>query len=106
MGDFKLSSQFKNCTYILPAWLKSWGIVSNFCLPNYLRLQSSGVSTESRVMCIPQSEAVPGPGIKWGWEEVRPNSSSLPIWTKIIKRLHTFLGLRKLPILVIEMYTK
>ena len=38
----------KNYTYILSAWLKSWGIVSNYCLPNYLRLQSSGVSTESR----------------------------------------------------------
>ena len=38
----------KNCTYILPAQLKYWGIVSNYCLPNYLRLQSSGVSTESR----------------------------------------------------------
>ena len=88
----------KNCMYILSAWLKSWGIVSNFCLPNYLRLQSSGVSTESRVMCIPQSEEVPASGIKWGGEEVRLNSSNLPIWTKTIKRLHTFLGLRNAPI--------
>ena len=76
--------------------------MSNFYLPNYLRLQSSGVSTESRVMCIPQSEEVPAPGIKWGREEVRLNSSNLPIWTKTIKSLHTFPGLRNVPILVIE----
>ena len=93
----------KNCTYILPAWLKSWGVVNNFCLPNYLRLQTSWVSTESRVMCIPQSEEVPAPGIKWGGEEVRLNSSKLPTWTKTIKRLHTFPGLRNVPILVMEM---
>ena len=89
----------KNCTYILPAQLKYWGIVSNYCLPNYLRLQTSGVNTESRVMCIPllPSEEVPAPGIKWGREEVRLNSSNLPIWTKTIKRLHTFPGLRMSP---------
>ena len=93
----------KHCTYLLPAWLKSWGIVNNFCLPNYLRSQTSRVSTESRVMCIPQSEAVPGPGIKWGREEVRPNSSNLPTWTKTLKKLHTFPGLRNVPNLVMEM---
>ena len=93
----------KNCTYLLPTWLKSWVVVSNFCLPNYLRLQSSGVNTESRVMCIPQNEEVPAPGIKWDGEEVRLNSSNLLVWTKTIKRLHTFSGLINVPILITEM---
>ena len=78
-------------------------IVSNICLPNYLRLLPSGVNTESRVTCIPQSEDVPAPGIKWGRKEVRLNLSNLPIWTKTFKRPHTFLGLRNAPITVIEM---
>ena len=83
--------------------VKIWGVGSNFCLPSYLRLQTSGVSTENRVMCIPHSEEVPAPGIKWGGEEVRLNSSNLPIWTKTFKRLHTFPGLRNVPIPDIEM---
>ena len=45
--------------YILPAWLKSWGIVSNYCLPNYLRLQSSGVSTDFRKMKILSKHLLP-----------------------------------------------
>ena len=68
-----------------------------------MRLQTSRVSTENRVMYNPQSEEVPAPGIKWGWEEVRLNLSNLPIWTKTIKKLHTFPGLRNIPNLVMEM---
>ena len=49
----------KNYTYLLPAWLKSWGVVSNFCLPNYLRLRTSGVSTDFRKMKILSKHLLP-----------------------------------------------
>ena len=49
------------------------------------------------MICIPQSEEVPAPDIKWGGENVRSNSSNLPIQTKTFKRVHTFLGLRNAP---------
>ena len=63
-------------------------------MPNHSRLQPSGVNTESRVNCIPQSEEVSAPDIKWGGEDVRLNSSDLPIWTQTFKNLYTFAGLR------------
>ena len=45
-------------------------------------------------MHSPLSEEIPAPGIKWGGEEVRLNSSNLPIWIKTFKSLHTFAGPR------------
>ena len=89
MGDFKLSSQFKKLYVYIASMVKFLG---NFCLSNYLRLQSSGVNTESRVMCIPQNEEVPAPGIKWDGEEVRLNSSNLPFGPKHLRDYTPFQG--------------